>query len=153
MPNFYEELMRQMEQDARRTDEWLRRFLQSVLPPDKFWEPLVDVYETKVAVKVKVELAGVKPEDIHLELSGDGSALTVRGCRRDEELEVGGRTMFHQMEIYLGPFERTVPLPPRLNLDREAIQATFRDGFLLVTLPRLPAPARLVTTSIPVEGA
>lgn len=153
MPNFYEELMRQMEQDARRTDEWLRRFLQSVLPPDKYWEPLADVYETRDAVRVKVELAGVRPDDIHLELAGDGSALTVRGCRRDEDLEAGDRTMFHQMEVYLGPFERTVPLPPRLNLNREAIQATFRDGFLLVSLPKLPASARPITTSIPVKGA
>jgi HSP20 family protein len=152
MHKFYEELMRQMEQDARRTDDWLRRFLQSVMPPDKFWEPLVDVYETKDTVKVKVELAGVKPDDIHLELAADGSALIVRGCRRDEELEAGGRTMFHQMEVYLGPFERTVPLPPRMNLDRDAIQASFRDGFLVVTLPKLPAPAHPVTTSIPVSG-
>jgi HSP20 family protein len=153
MHKFYEELMRQMEQDARRSDEWLRRFLQSVLPPDKFWEPQVDIYETKDALKVKVELAGVRPEDIHLELAGDGSALTVRGCRRDEELEASDRTMFHQMEVYLGPFERSVPLPPRLSLDRESIKASFRDGFLLVTLPKLPAPVRLITTSIPVRGA
>jgi HSP20 family protein len=153
MHKFYEELMRQMEQDARRSDEWLRRFLQSVLPPDKFWEPQVDVYETKDALKVKVELAGVRSEDIHLELTGDGSALTVRGCRRDGELEASDRTMFHQMEVYLGPFERTVPLPPRLNLDRDAIQANFRDGFLLVTVPKLPVPARPITTSIPVQGA
>lgn len=152
MHKFYEELMRQMEQDARRTDDWVRRFLQSVTPPEKFWEPLVDVYETKDALKVRVELAGVKPEDIHLELAGDGSALIVRGLRRDEELEAGGRTMFHQMEVYLGPFERTVPLPPRLNLDRDAIQADFRDGFLVVTLPKIPVPAHPTTTRIPVKG-
>ena len=79
-----EELVRQMEQDLRRSDEWLRRFMQSAMPADKFWEPLVDVYETRDAVKIKIELAGVKPDDIHLEISGDGSALTVRGCRRDE---------------------------------------------------------------------
>ena len=150
MNKYYEELMRQMEQDLRRSDEWLRRFMQSAMPADKFWEPLVDVYETRDALKIKIELAGVKPDDIHLEISGDGSALTVRGCRRDEELELGGRTVFHQMEVYLGRFERTVPLPPRVTVDRDAIQATFRDGFLLVTLPKVtvPRPAR---TSIPIS--
>jgi HSP20 family protein len=151
MNKLYEELIRQMEQDARRADEWLRRYVQSGLPPDKFWEPLVDIYETKDALKVKVELAGVKPEDIHLELSGDGNALTVRGVRRDGDMEVAGRTVFHQMEVYLGPFERTVPLPPHLNLARDAISAMFRDGFLLVTLPKAQALPRPTTTSIPVS--
>jgi HSP20 family protein len=152
MNKYYEELMRQMEQDMRRSDEWLRRFMQSAMPPDKFWEPLVDIYETRDALKIKIELAGVKPEDIHLEISGDGTALTVRGVRRDEELESGGRTVFHQMEVYLGRFERTVPLPPRVHVDREAIQASFRDGFLLVTLPKVTAP-RPARTSIPItEG-
>jgi HSP20 family protein len=153
MHKFYDEMMRQMEQDARRADEWLRRFLQSATPPDKFWEPLVDIYETRTSLRIKVELAGVRPEDIHLELAGDGGALTVRGCRRDEELEGGERTMFHQMEVYLGPFERTVPLPPHLHLDRESIQAVFRDGFLNITLPKAQTPPRPETTSIPVRGS
>lgn len=152
MHKFYDELMRQMEQDARRTDEWLRRFLQSATPPDKFWEPLVDIFETRTSLRIKVELAGVRPEDIHLELSGDGSALTVRGCRQDEQLEGGERTMFHQMEVYLGPFERTVPLPSHLHLDRDAIQAVFRDGFLNITLPKVQTP-RPETTTIPVRGS
>ena len=114
MSKFYDELIRQMELDSRRAEDWLRRFVQSSTLPDKFWEPLVDIYETADALKVKVELAGVKPDDINLELAGDGTALTVRGFRRDEELEVAGRTVFHQMEIYMGSFERTVPLPPEV---------------------------------------
>src|SRR5207237_10939029 len=129
------------------------RFLQSATPPDKFWEPLVDIYETRNSLRVKVELAGVHPEDIHLELAGDGSALTVRGCRRDEELEGGERTMFHQMEVYLGPFERTVLLPPRLNLDRDAIHAVFRGGFLVVALGKVQTPPRPETPTIPVTGS
>jgi HSP20 family protein len=152
MHKFYEELIRQMEQDSRRAEEWLRRFVQSGMPADKLWEPLVDIYETRDSLRVKVELAGVKAEDIQLEMASDGSALSVRGCRRDEELEVEGRTVFHQMEVYMGPFERTVMLPPRLNLDREAITASFRDGFLLVTVPKVQTPPKPTTTSIPVSG-
>jgi HSP20 family protein len=151
MHKFYEELIRQMEQDSRRAEEWLRRFVQSGMPADKLWEPLVDIYETRNTLKVKVELAGVRAEDIQLELAADGSALAVRGCRRDEELEAAGRTVFHQMEVYMGPFERTVMLPPRLHLDREAITASFRDGFLLVTVPKTQTPPKPVTTSIPVS--
>ena len=152
MHKFYEELIRQMEQDSRRAEEWLRRFVQSGMPADKLWEPLVDIYETRDSLRVKVELAGVRAEDIQLELAADGSALSVRGCRRDEELEAEGRTVFHQMEVYMGPFERTVLLPPRLNLDREGITASFRDGFLLVTVPKVQTPPKPATTNIPVSG-
>ena len=40
-----------------------------------------------------------------------------------------------------------------LTRNRDAIQASFRDGFLLITLPKLSAPIRPITTSIPVQGA
>ena len=79
MHKIYEELIRQMEQDSRRAEEWQRLIVQSGMPADKLWEPLVDIYETRDALKVKVELAGVRPEDIQLELAADGGALTVRG--------------------------------------------------------------------------
>jgi HSP20 family protein len=147
MHKFYEELMRQMEQDSR---DWLHRFVQSAMPPEQFWEPLVDIYETRDALKVKVELAGVRAEEVHLELSGDGTTLTLRGVRRDGDLEAVGRTVFHQMEVYMGPFKRTVALPSNLNLDRDAITAAYSDGFLLVTLPKVQSPRP--TTSIPVTS-
>src|SRR5688500_6185235 len=79
MNRFYEDLIRQMEQEFERSDEILRRFLHSVTSPERFWEPEADVYETREAVKVKVELAGVRPEAIQVELSEDGRALHIRG--------------------------------------------------------------------------
>src|SRR5436190_13176323 len=121
MNRFYEDLIRQMEQEFERSDEVFRRFLHSFTSPERFWEPQADVYETRDAVKVKVELAGVRPESIHVELSGDGRALAVRGVREDERNEAIDRVMFHQMEIYLGPFERVLALPPGVDLDREQV--------------------------------
>ena len=84
MNRFYEDLIRQMEQDFERNEELLRRFLHSFTSPERFWEPQVDIYETREAVKVKVELAGVKPEGITVELGGDGRTLAIRGMREDE---------------------------------------------------------------------
>src|SRR5207244_1928590 len=101
---FYEDMMRQMEQDMRRSEEVLRRFMQSAAPPDKFWEPLVDIDETETAIRVRVELAGVRLEELHVEVSGDARILTVRGVRRDGYGEIGDRVTFHQMEIYFGAF-------------------------------------------------
>src|SRR5205823_8967358 len=108
MRKFYEEMMRQMEQDMRRSEEVLRRFMQSAAPPDKFWEPLVDIDETDTSIRVRVELAGVRPEELHVEVSTDARILTVRGVRRDSFGDAHDRTTFHQMEIYFGAFERNI---------------------------------------------
>jgi len=151
MNRFYEDLIRQMEQEFERNDEMLRRFLHSFTSPERFWEPRADIYETREAVKVKVELAGVRPDSIQVELSGDGRALTIRGVREDERKEAVDRILFHQMEIYLGPFERMLPLPPGAEVERENVAATFKDGFLIVSLPKRVNPGPQIT-QITVRG-
>lgn len=145
MNRFYEDLIRQMEQEFERSDDFFRRWVHAFTRTKRFWEPRTDVYETRDAIKVKMELAGVRPENIHVELSGDGRALTVRGVREDERTEAVDRVLFHQMEIYLGPFERTIPLPSGTEIDRDRVEATYRDGFLIITLPKKPAPGSHVT--------
>jgi HSP20 family protein len=151
MNRFYEDLIRQMEQEFERSDETLRRFLHSFSAPERFWEPRADVYETREAVKVKIELAGVRPDSTQVELSGDGRTLSVRGVREDERAEAVDRVLFHQMEIYLGPFERVLPLPPGAEVEREQVTASYRDGFLIITLPKRTEP-RPQITQIPVKG-
>lgn len=149
MNRFYEDLMRQMEQECEQSEEILRRYFHSMSAPQHFWEPQADVYETREAVKVKFELAGVRADTIHVELSGDSRALIVRGVREDERNEAVDRILFHQMEIYLGPFERVVALPPNAEIDRDLVEATYRDGFLLITLPKRSGPR---VTQIPVRA-
>ena len=151
MNRFYEDLIRQMEQEFERSDEVMRRFVHSFTSPARFWEPQADVYETRESVKVKVELAGVRPDSIQVELSGDGRNLSIRGVREDERTEAVDRILFHQMEIYLGPFERVLALPPGAELERDSVNATYRDGFLVVTLPKRARSAP-ETTQIPVRG-
>jgi HSP20 family molecular chaperone IbpA len=53
------------------------------------------------------------------------------------------------MEIYFGPFQRIIPLPPQFAVDRERVQACYRDGFLVVKLPQRAAPP--VTTVLVTE--
>lgn len=145
MNRFYEDLIRQMEQEFERSDEVLRRVLHAFTSPERFWEPRADVYETREAVKVKVELAGVRPDSIQVELSADARSLSIRGVREDERTEAVDRILFHQMEIYLGPFERLLPLPPGAEVDREQVAANYRDGFLMITLPKKTRPATQMT--------
>src|SRR5947209_4727654 len=146
----YDELLRQMEQDIRNSSDWFYRIVRATAP-DKFWEPPADVYETRDAVKIKIEIAGVRREDIQIELARDARSITIRGLRLDGDTEACERTVYHQMEIYTGPFERVVQLPANLAIAADEVHAGYEDGFLLVTLPKRQA-ARSKTTQITVQG-
>jgi HSP20 family protein len=146
----YEELLRQMEQDVANSSELFWRFLHAVAP-DKFWEPPADVYETRTAVKIKLEIAGARRDDIHVELAGDGRSVIIRGLRLDGDPDCSQRTVFHQMEIYTGPFERVIPLPPNVHVERGEVEATYQDGLLIITLPKREGP-RQTRMQIRVQG-
>src|SRR5262245_42399710 len=66
------------------------------------WQPATDVYRTRDGWLVKFDLAGVRPEDIHVTVSG--RELTVVGVRRDFCLDEG--CYHYTMEITYSRFER-----------------------------------------------
>ena len=102
------------------------------------WLPDVDVFESTGSVVVRVELAGVRGEDLRVTV--DGGTLRVSGVRRVFDRSDVKR--LHQMEIATGPFERRVQIP--VPIDREAVSANLADGFLTVVLPRRAAGPRQV---------
>jgi hypothetical protein len=55
------------------------------------------------------------------------------------------------LEIYFGPFERAIGLPG-VPVDREKIAATYRDGFLQITLPKKQVPENPPTRVIPISA-
>jgi len=102
------------------------------------WLPDVDVFESTTGVVVRVELAGVRSEDVRVTV--DAGTLRISGVRR-----VIDRTdveRLHQMEIATGPFERRVQIP--VPIEREAVSANLADGFLTVVLPRRATGPRQV---------
>jgi HSP20 family protein len=102
------------------------------------WQPVLDVFETEKSIVVRVELAGVRRDD--LQVSVDGDVLRVRGVRRPpSESDV---ERLHRMEIAFGPFERTLSIP--VPFEREQVAAHLADGFLRVTLPKRVAAKRAV---------
>jgi HSP20 family protein len=92
------------------------------------WRPAVDVYRTRQGWRVKVELAGVRPEDIHL--TAQGRSLIIQGVRRDCCAEPDCRC--YVMEIIYSHFERTVELP--CNVETAPIAVDFRQGMLMVRI-------------------
>jgi HSP20 family protein len=92
------------------------------------WLPLADIYRGRSGWLVKLDLAGVRPDEI--ELVVEGRRLTVRGIRRDWCVEEGQHS--YSMEISYNRFERSIELP--VNVEGVPLRSEYRDGMLLVTL-------------------
>jgi HSP20 family protein len=148
----YRDLIRQMEREMQQlSDEAFRGFFaMPVGGAGRFWQPAVDVHETETDVVVKMELAGGKADDLQVSLSSDDRVLTISGTRTESHSDREGRVRCHQLEIYFGPFERLVPLPA-MPIDRDAIKAAYKDGFLTVMLPKKKIIRGSLSRSIPIE--
>ncbi len=93
------------------------------------WRPPTDVFETDEAVVVRLEVAGMRPEDFRITLQD--RVLVIRGVRYEQ----AGVRAYQQMEIRFGEFEVVVHLS--WPVQAEEIEAEYRDGFLLVRLPKV----------------
>ncbi|MFA7095168.1 MAG: Hsp20/alpha crystallin family protein [Gammaproteobacteria bacterium] len=92
------------------------------------WRPAADVYRTASGWLVKIELAGVRHEEVELHVIG--RHLTIRGRRRDSELIEGCE--LYSLEIPYSRFERSIELP--CNLERAKTITEYREGMLLVRI-------------------
>ena len=111
-------------------DEPFAGFLREGVMTAGEWRPLMDVVETKDGISLKVEVPGVKQEDI--EISLEDSTLTVKGERKHEsEVNEEG---YNRVERSYGTFQRSVVLPPTVDAGR--VKATYKDGVLEIQLPK-----------------
>ncbi len=92
------------------------------------WRPAVDLYRTRTGWLAKFDLAGVRPEDIQLQV--DGRVLRLQGIRRDWALEEG--CCYHRLEIAYNQFERQVEFPT--SLEQASITMEYQAGMLLVRI-------------------
>lgn len=95
----------------------------------------IDVFQTDEAIVIKAPVAGVRPEELDVSLTGD--MVTIRGIRRPDE-DVAEDAYFYR-ECYWGGFSRSVILPIDVVADR--ISATLRNGVLTILLPKAERPA------------
>ncbi len=92
------------------------------------WEPSADVYRTRDGWLLKFDLAGVRPQDVTVSVSG--RRVTLSGVRRDSFVEEG--CSYYAMEISYNRFERSIEMPVDLANARVTIDA--REGLLLVRM-------------------
>jgi HSP20 family protein len=94
------------------------------------WTPPLDLYEDKENVFVKIELPGMKREEIDISLHE--GMLTIAGERKTEKETKEGET--YRSERSYGRFHRTVTLPAEVKGDQ--VKANYKDGILTVQLPK-----------------
>ncbi|HMA03345.1 MAG: Hsp20/alpha crystallin family protein [Gemmatimonas sp.] len=102
----------------------------------RVWHPATDVIEQANGYLVSLELPGVQPDAV--EVVFEQNTLTVRGTKaptvqptEDAELRI------YTAERVSGAFERSFRLPE--HVDGNAIQATFQNGVLSISIPKKPA--------------
>lgn len=122
----------------RDVDAVLDRFLER-REPDGGWTPRMDGYVRDGNYVLRVDLPGVEPEDLDIQV--DGRLLTIKGERKSDEKGHTFRETFH------GRFERTVRLPNGIDTDK--IAARHRNGVIEVSVP---LPVRATGRKVPVQG-
>jgi HSP20 family protein len=103
--------------------------------------PPVDVHETEDEYLVKVDLPGVRSEDVTIEVND--SVLSLSGSRDADE--TGAAQL---VERPYGTFARTLTLPQGVNSD--SIEAGYQDGVLELLIPK---PAEQKPKKITIGGA
>jgi HSP20 family protein len=92
--------------------------------------PPVDIYEDDQKLVLKLEVPGVKPEDLDIQV--EGRTLTVRGERKFNTEEK--QENFHRVEHRYGTFARSFTLPA--TVDAENVKADYDAGVLRLELAK-----------------
>ena len=126
------------DQDEGIVDEPISR---SVISNDDDWvdnglseevgELAIDVYEKPNEIVVQAMIAGVKPENIDIDITRQ--SITIRG-KRERITEASGNG-YHVKELYWGSFARTIDLPT--EIDPDGVEAFEKHGLLTLKLPRI----------------
>ena len=108
------------------------------------WLPQIEVFEKDNRLVTKVDLPGMKKEDVKVEVT-DGH-LAISGERKRETEEKTEKV--YRSEREYGSFYRAVPLPDGAKL--EDVKATFADGVLEVSVP-MPAKSEAKPRAIEIQ--
>lgn len=92
--------------------------------------PPLDLSETDGKITVRMDLPGVKPDDVKIQLNNH--QLTISGERQEVKEEKG--EAYHRLERQIGRFSRSITLP--CEVEEEQIEARYKEGVLTVTLPK-----------------
>ena len=152
----FESLRREVDRifDRFDGDVWRSPFGRAAFDIEPFWRrelklpapPAVDIVEKDNAFEVTAELPGMDEKGIEVKLENGG--LTIKGEKQEEKEEK--RKGYHLQERRFGSFERHFSVPE--SVDAEKIEASFKKGLLIVTLPK-KAEAQKPAKKIDIKAA
>ena len=105
--------------------------------------PPAELEETPEAIILKLEVPGMNPEDLDVQVSLDGVAITGERKSTNHTEEKG----VSRSEFRYGKFRRVIPLPNRIQ--NTQVQAEYKNGIFSLTLPNADAEKNKVV-KIPV---
>lgn len=94
-------------------------------------ELTVDAYETTTEIVIQSMVAGVRPEDLTINITRD--TITIRG-KREENKGIAEDTFFAR-ELYWGTFSRKLILPSEVEPERA--DAIEKHGLLIIKIPKI----------------
>ena len=115
---------------ARDWPHWERPAWAELAAPFGGYWPKVDVVDRDTELVVRIEVPGVKKED--LDVSMTDNAVTIRGTTAEKHEEK--KDNYYRSETSRGEFSRTVALP--CEVDGSKVKAKLDNGVLELTLPK-----------------
>lgn len=98
------------------------------------WMPSVNIKEKEKEFRIDLAVPGMDKKDFSIEL--ENGVLTVKGERKEEKVEETEKVT--RREFHYGAFRRSFSLPESVNMD--AINATYKDGILTLTVAKQEDP-------------
>ena len=98
-------------------------------PPESYFVPATDVYETADELTLVADMPGIRPDGLGVTV--EDNVLVIRGTPGPEPKEAGEVLL---QEFTTGEFYRAFQLPA--DYDTEKIQANLRQGVLTLRLPK-----------------
>ena len=95
--------------------------------------PLHDIVENEKEYVVEMALAGVKKEDISLNLNND--VLSISAERKESDQK------YNRKQTFYGKYEKSFTLPE--TIDKDNIQASLEDGILRINIPKTEQKAKI----------
>jgi HSP20 family protein len=114
-------------------DQLVSELERGQLPERTSYLPPVDIVEEKDAFQLRIELPGVKREDLNVEVKENRLTLSGKKDNVWQEHKDG----YRYFETRHGTFTRSFELPR--NVKSEAIEAKYADGILTLTIPKAEA--------------
>lgn len=95
--------------------------------------PAINIWTHEDEQLISAEMPGIHPDEIDIDVTGD--ALSISGERKPDE--VAKDAHYHRRERSYGSFSRTIQLP--FMVDTSKVEASFKNGVLMISLPRAEA--------------